>query len=90
MSKHAERFAGRITRPLLVAGTVMIGIFGATGAIACQSTSTTTTLTYGDTNWPERPTLITVDSLRPGQSKKETFIYDAVTGAVTAHTVSGP
>jgi RHS repeat-associated protein len=58
-------------------------------SLVATSSSITTTVTYGDATWPDRPTLVTVDSLRSGQQRRETIAYDAVTGIVTAHTIFG-
>jgi RHS repeat-associated protein len=48
------------------------------------------TMTYGDANWPDRPTEIDVASLSGSTNlKSESFTYDAATGATLAQTTSG-
>jgi RHS repeat-associated protein len=45
---------------------------------------------YADANWPDRPTLIGINSvLHEGGRRVETFVYDAQTGETLEHATSG-
>ncbi|MCU1348637.1 MAG: repeat protein, partial [Acidobacteria bacterium] len=62
----------------------------ATAALDPTSATSTTTYTYGDANWPEKPTEISRTSvLLSGQLSREQFTYDAATGAVLIHRQLG-
>ena len=60
-----------------------------TATLALLPATTTTTYAYEDPNWPERPTSITTPSVGGGDSRVERFTYEATTGNVTRHEVSG-
>jgi YD repeat-containing protein len=48
-----------------------------------------TNYTYGDPNWPNRPTRITRNSVLFSGVSTETFTFDATTGDTLVHTMSG-
>jgi len=61
-----------------------------TTSLTSLPSTRTRTMTYGDANWPDRPTEIDVASLSGSTNlKSESFIYDASTGATLAQTTSG-
>ena len=50
----------------------------------------TTTYTYGDLLWPERPTQVdTTSVLNPSGTRTEIITYDATTGTVLTRSISG-
>lgn len=45
---------------------------------------------YGDANWPDRPTSMTTTSvLQSGGTRTESMTYDAATGTMLSHAISG-
>jgi len=62
----------------------------AVASLDLTTASETTNYTYADPNWPANPTRIDRESvIQPGGTATETFIYDAATGLVLIHTVTG-
>jgi RHS repeat-associated protein len=62
----------------------------ASNALSATAATVETAYAYADTNWPERPTSITADSIvNPTGSRIESFVFDAATGAVLQHAISG-
>ncbi|MGK2859975.1 MAG: RHS repeat-associated core domain-containing protein [Thermoanaerobaculia bacterium] len=52
--------------------------------------SSTVSYTYGDPGWPDRPTLISDESvLVPGEQKSESLVYATGTGQLLSRTLSG-
>lgn len=46
--------------------------------------------TYGDANWPDRPTAITSTSIwQSSATRSETFVYDAASGETLTHALTG-
>jgi RHS repeat-associated protein len=62
----------------------------ATATLNGTTASQTTTYTYGDANWPGRPTRTTHDGVEaPGVTLTETFSLDPSTGETLVHTITG-
>jgi len=62
----------------------------ASAALEATSSTVTTTSSYGDTNWPDRPTTVTTQSVaNPQQSRTTAYTYDATTGVVLREQLNG-
>ncbi len=64
---------------------------GLAGAILSPTTeSRTMSYEYSDANWPDRVTRTTTSSVfQSGGTKGQTFVYDAASGTLLAHSVTG-
>lgn len=60
-----------------------------TATLQATPSTTTTTMAYADANWPDLATSVTTDSLLTGENRVETYSYDAVTGEILTHMISG-
>jgi RHS repeat-associated protein len=59
-------------------------------AVVTTPVTLTTNYVYGDANWPDRPTSITIDSVaNPAGTRLGTLTYDATTGQVLSRTETG-
>jgi hypothetical protein len=59
-------------------------------AVGTTPVTLTTNYVYGDANWPDRPTSITIDSIaNPAGTRLETLACDTTTGQVLTRTETG-
>src|SRR6266545_1634482 len=62
----------------------------AVAALETTPSTATTTYSYGDSYWPDRPTVVSTKSVaNPAQSRVATYTYDGTTGTVIHEQIDG-